>query len=139
MCIAIKIKNLSVISFRRLFDQTPFIIIVPKIFLIKSLVHIKQYYCLPYIFKYSIFDSKDTISNLVSLFFKLKNEFFNYLKLFSSFLFGLKFKNQYFNSLSLLPFNFLALENKKKFVIKIKYNFLFIVKYIYSFIRYLKK
>ena len=138
MSIALKIKKLSVLSFRRVFEFNPYILIIPKIFLIKALVPIKHFYCLPYLFKYSNFKYEDTIPNLVSLFFTLKNEFFKYLKISLPFLFGLKFKNIYFNSLSLLPFNFLDVENKKKIILKIKYSFLFIIKYIYSFIRYFK-
>ena len=124
MSIALQIKKLSILSFKRVFELNPYILILPKIFLTKSFSVAKYFYCLPYFFKYSKFSYNETTSNLISLFFKVKNDFFNSLKVSLPFLFGLKFKNIYFDSLALTYFNFISIENKKKFLIKIKSFFL---------------
>jgi len=132
------VKKLSILTFKRFFELTPYIIFFPKIF-INQLNNLKFFNCLKYFFKYSYsFLADCNFSNLVYFLFSEKNLFYNFLKSILKDYFSFKINNLYFNSFSFTKFNYLVFFNLKVFILKIKQLFFFVTKYIYTFCKYFK-
>lgn len=132
------IKKISLITFKRFFEKTPYILTVPKIY-IKSLKNIIFFNCLSYYFKYTYkFLNKSIFSNLLCFPFFNKISFLQNFNLYSKKYFNIKINNLYFDAFSFLHFNYLDILTLKKFLFKLKQVYFFLIKYIYTFIRYIK-
>ena len=125
---------MAIITFKRFFEITPYILILPKIF-INNVKKIKILNCLNYYFKHSYsFLVKYNFSNLIFVPFLTIFSFLNFLKTYIKNFFNLKFKNLYFNFSSFNTFNFLSIISLKKFILKLKQ--IFFLRSIYNFTRY---
>jgi hypothetical protein len=130
------IKKASILKFKRFFELTSYILLLPKIF-IKHLKNITYLNCLNYYFKYSYpFFSTYNFSNLICISSLTKISFLKILNTYYNKYFSFKFKNLYFNTFSSIFFNFLSTINVKKFILKLKYFLFYFIKYIYTFNRY---
>ncbi len=125
-------------AFKRFFELTPYILILPKIY-IKYNKNNKYINCLSYFFKYSYPFFKNLIfSNLICLSFFEKISFLKSFNLYSKKYFNIKCANLSFTSFSFINFNFFSVLTSKKFFLKLKYFYFHIYKYIYTFFRYFK-
>jgi len=132
------LKKLSLLTFKRVFELTPYILTLPKIY-IKSLKNVKYLHCLSYYFKYCYsFLNNFNFPNLLCFSFFDKLSFLQNFQLYSLKYFNIKINNLYFNSFSFINFNFLTLLTSKKFFLRLKQINFLIYKYIYTFIRYFK-
>lgn len=130
------LKKISLLTFKRFFEMTPYILTVPKIY-IKTL-KIPYLNCLSYYLKYSYNYFKNfKFSNLVCFSFTDKISFFKKFTLYSTKYFNIKINSLYFDLFSFTHFNFLELLTSKKFLFKFKQFYLHIIKYIYIYIRYI--
>lgn len=130
------IKKISLTTFKRFFELTPYILTVPKIF-VKFLKNFKYFHCLSYYLKYSYsFFKNYNFPNLLCFSFFDKISFLKNFSLYFKKYFNLKINNLYFDSFSFIHFNFLIILTSKKFLIKLKQLFLNLIKYLYTFIRY---
>lgn len=128
-------KKIALLTFKRFFEITPYILILPKIF-IKNLKKIQCLNCLSYYLKYSYNCFKDyKFPNLLCFSFFDKISFFKKFSLYSKKYFSIKINNLYFDSFSFIYFNFLGLVTSRKFLVKVKQLY-FYGKYIYTFLRF---
>lgn len=130
------IKKAAILKFKRFFELTSYILLLPKIFIL-HLKNIKYLNCVNYFFKHSYsFFFNYNFSNLICISNTNKISFLKNLNTYLNKYFSFKFKNLYFNVFSFTIFNFLSVINVKKFILKLKYILLHFIKYIYTFIRY---
>lgn len=132
---------LSIIIFKRIFIKQSFILFLPKIFAKKFNTAIEYNHLKKYVFKhsYSFNFFNSNFSNLIFFYFSSKLKFLKLLLSYYRFISNIKYNNIYFNSLSLINRKsfFFSSTSLNTFLRKLKYLFISVIKYLYSFLRFL--
>lgn len=133
-------KVLSIIIFKRFFEKYPFILFYPRLAdkkksLLQSYI-ILQKYILLYAYNFKLYNFN--YSNLIMFYFNIKLDFILKFKNSLNKVYGLKFNNIFFDSVFLNKYKNLFFFSKKKFLLLLQEIYLPILKYIYSFLRFLK-
>jgi len=137
-------KFISIIIFKRLYEKYPFSIIFPKIFATKIhslnndfIIFNLRKYVIKLSYNFNFFFSN--YNNLICFSFISKSQFLKILLKFYKQTFSIKYNNVYLNSIILSQNKQLFLLTFFTFLKKLKYITFSSIKYLYSFLRFIKK